>query len=578
MKDIKLIHDEVFNYLYNWSIQSRNNTEEINPFFYIRSVRDEYFKKGYWFPGNSSNLCISFWAGGDSINKTPNVFFEIHETYGCRIVIVGKDSPSKYSYLKLLVAFLNKHNTFKYVIKRNENIWVRQLSKRPEDWINKLNIFIDKDKRRIDEYLKLHEPSESEEFVTKFGFITSWEFNDMYSRVLVERESLNKDKLQKHFEFLQKDKLPFSLLGISIANFQGIKNTEISDLRPDARWIFVTGENGYGKTSLLQAIALGLCTDPDLEKYSEQKTRISAKIQDHNKIFFSIREKGSFPWKNNNDLAQYVLGYGPARLNIQAKGSENDERRSTNSVQSLFEYETLLKNINYELFASKYSDSKMFDDLKQIIRTVTGGRITDIEVIGRDPWFVETLSNDDRLEPMPLSNLAAGFRSIINLVFDIYLRFRDIHPNMVYSDYYGLVLIDEIENHLHPILQRELPIKLSEVFPDIQFIVSTHSPIPLLGAEKNSIILKVNRMKDEGICIERLDETVDFPNLLPNTILTSPIFGFEGIFAESKNDNDFVRAEDDYNEVLNNDEQKNKIEKYLNNKTTSEILKLLKKK
>jgi predicted ATP-binding protein involved in virulence len=289
-----------------------------------------------------------------------------------------------------------------------------------------------------------------------------------------------------------------------------------------------------------------------------------------------VRTRGSINNTENDDFGQFVLGYGPARLNVQSNSSENMETKSKNNVLSLFENATLLKNINYELFASSHSDSEMYSELSEIISTVTGGRISNVEIVGREALFIERLSNGDELEPLPLSKLAAGFRSIINIVFDIYLRLRTTHdPDTPFQDFYGIVLIDEIENHLHPILQRDVPITLSKVFPKIQFIISTHSPIPLLAAEKNSIIIKVSRSKEEGVTIERLDEIIDFPTLLPNTILTSPIFGFQEIFSESKDNDSFIRVETTYGEVLENNDQADRIGQHLDKETTDEILKLL---
>jgi hypothetical protein len=106
MKEIQKIHEDVFNYLNSWSEQSRTSKLEINPYFYMRSVRDERFKKGFWFPGNDNYLCISFWAGGDSKNKTPNIYFEINEKFGCRVIMVSKDSDSKFLYFKRIASHL----------------------------------------------------------------------------------------------------------------------------------------------------------------------------------------------------------------------------------------------------------------------------------------------------------------------------------------------------------------------------------------------------------------------------------------------------------------------------------------
>ena len=577
MKDIQKIHEEIFSYLNEWSERSRTSNNQINPYFYMRSVRDERFKKGYWFTGNDSYICISFWAGGDSIHKTPNIYFEIRENIGCRIIIVAKDSESKYSYFGKIVEALNDANNISYSENKKTRIWTKQLSKSVESWKNALGEFIFGDKILIDEFINKNQLTDFEEFESKFGFISSKDFDTMYSRVLKERDAIKESEYNKHIEFLDKPKLPYALLGINIENFQGVKNTSINDFTPDAKWIFITGENGYGKTTLLQAIALGLSGDPELEKYLDSNTRISTELVYDNEKAFPVRTKGNISRLESYDYGQFVLGYGPARLNIQSKASENKEDKSSNNVLSLFDNETLLKNINYELFASNHSDTETYDELQQLIKTVTKGRVSEIKIREREALFVETLSNGDILDAMPLSKLAAGFRSIINIVIDIYLRFKKIHFGKKYIDFYGIVLIDEIENHLHPILQRELPITLSEVFPKIQFIISTHSPIPLLGADKNSIILRANRLKRDGVTIERLDEEIDFPNLLPNTILTSPIFGFDKIFSESKSEDDFVRVETTYKEIVENDEQSKRIEEYLNEDTASKLLNLIKK-
>ncbi len=153
---------------------------------------------------------------------------------------------------------------------------------------------------------------------------------------------------------------------------------------------------------------------------------------------------------------------------------------------------------------------------------------------------------------MVFKKLFFEFRSIINIVFDIYLRLKRVHKNLRYDDFYGIVLIDELENHLHPILQRELPTTLSKVFPMIQFIISTHSPIPLLAADKNSIILKVNRTKDEGVTIEKI-EIDNVVELTPNILFTSPVFGFSDIINQNLTSDSNLRTEKSWEEMKKTD-------------------------
>ncbi len=52
----------------------------------------------------------------------------------------------------------------------------------------------------------------------------------------------------------------------------------------------------------------------------------------------------------------------------------------------------------------------------------------------------------------------------------------------------GIVLIDELEQHLHPSLQAEMPRRLSSVFPEIQFIATTQSPLMILGASPENVV------------------------------------------------------------------------------------------
>jgi predicted ATP-binding protein involved in virulence len=88
----------------------------------------------------------------------------------------------------------------------------------------------------------------------------------------------------------------------------------------------------------------------------------------------------------------------------------------------------------------------------------------------------------------------------------------------------GIVLIDELDLHFHPKLQRRWP--LSDVFPKVQFIASTHSVMPLLAAPESSVFLKVTRNKAAGIQLEQIQ--IDIKNLLPNSLLTSPLFDLDG--------------------------------------------------
>lgn len=82
-------------------------------------------------------------------------------------------------------------------------------------------------------------------------------------------------------------------------------------------------------------------------------------------------------------------------------------------------------------------------------------------------------------ERLPFSKLSDGQRAMLSLVADIAIKAAILNPHKkeaVLKETGGVVLIDELDLHLHPKWQREVVANLKEIFPKIQFFASTHSP------------------------------------------------------------------------------------------------------
>ena len=100
---------------------------------------------------------------------------------------------------------------------------------------------------------------------------------------------------------------------------------------------------------------------------------------------------------------------------------------------------------------------------------------------------------------------------------------------------------------------------MSELFPKVQFIVSTHSPIPLLGVKPNTaIVLTVRRSKTAGITAERLDDDIEIGQLSANALLSSSIFNFKTIFARGATPDTMVSF-NDYDRI----KEMNRVDKLL---------------
>lgn len=378
--------------------------------------------------------------------------------------------------------------------------------------------------------------------------------------------------------------MPYSILGFSIKNFQGIKELSIEHIPLNMQWIFLTGENGYGKTSILKALLTGLIGMSEFRTSEmDDKARIKLQISEKqfilfDKLFNDIKISQNIINSNRiNNYSNVVAAYGSKRTDLRPDSetqsvSDNLFER-TNYVLNTPE---LLKTFdgNDDLLAFR---TAIIDCIKILIP-----KLHDIEFTKhptqntKQVKYIEKDDNGNILKPVSFEQLAMGMRGIIGLVGDIILKLSQnktfvssgsnqiqsipmedlFSPNREkrhiksISELSGIVIIDEIDIHLHPKWQRMLVEKLTEIFPKVQFIVSTHSPIPLLGAPAGkTVILNVNRTKEDGITATRLEQIEkELPNLLPNVLLTSPVFGLSNIKSSyNKNIKDVI-VDDNYND------------------------------
>jgi predicted ATP-binding protein involved in virulence len=351
-----------------------------------------------------------------------------------------------------------------------------------------------------------------------------------------------------------------SLKSLKISNFQGVKSTQLTNVPPDTQWIFLTGENGFGKTSILQAIAFGLY---GFESHTFELMRTPIKIELELYVDNQLQQIALNP--NQPRRVKNLVAYGSSRLDMIAENNDNKETESP--TVNLFKSRTFLKNIELQLsrwyfkrddreFADKFANViALFKKILPNIREISVDRRSDTI------FYTEQDMDGNLYEAMPFYKLASGYKSLIAVLGDMILRLFKQQPHIHNpADLLGIVIIDELDLHFHPKIQRELPKILSNLFPKIQFIASTHSPIPILGAPSNSVFLKVTRSQNTGIILQNLDD-IEVRNLTPDTILSSPIFDFDNLISEAHNHQERLRTEKNYQELKLNDEIKNELKK-----------------
>ena len=370
----------------------------------------------------------------------------------------------------------------------------------------------------------------------------------------------------------------YPLESLHIKNFYGIKALEVEFPR-NAPWIFLTGENGYGKTNILQAVARGLSNSNDNKQYEaikplQKDSSIMVKV---NGAKLTVGGKGEESDKLDLRKDKFrVMGYGSARTSM---GSDRNTKIYA-PASGLFESGTLLRNIETEgLSRWKFIEihQKKYDDTIKKFKQLMPN-LLDVEIDeNSNVWYIERDDNNKPLPKVRFDGLGSGYKNLISMVGDIIISLNEPRKNheeiSLKTEVKGFVLIDEFELYLHPKMQKNLPIILSSLFPDIQFIVSTHSPIPLLGAPEGSVFLNVTRTHEDGIQVERLNELEkEIKDLLPNSILSSPLFGFTEIFPLQHNEREKIRTETSYEQIKYRD----KIRKELQDREGTETDEFLK--
>lgn len=561
---IKDIHNQLFELLYEHY--------KLNPDFRFRprkTNRSNRLEEGFWFLGNNEYLAVGFWTGDDWRTKLPNIAFMVDHSGYCWLHFSMTDEGRKFDFLLDQVF-------------PSLGLNVREKEFRIDG--GKLNVqFESKD---LQDCLF--------EFLTKFwpiiDQIVRREEKSDYGIGIIEGKTFIKDinkiieyktRIERYEEEL-KNIRPSKISGFKIRNYRSIKSLELLDVPYKSQWVFLTGENGVGKSNILKALSRTI----GFRKLNNDETNningFDCKIYTNS----DVRVKLHFHRKANNKTGRIrplLLGfaaYGPFRLNPIYGGLSNSQLKQARSKNghsnTLFsnnaylldlesQYKEWFESENNEEYARRTYAIKQF--LEGILLNVG-----EVEFGFNDdgPFtLIKEIDKEDKLfEPVKIDKLSSGYMSILAMMSDLLVRLYRQQPDVDDpGELRGVVFIDEIDIHLHPKFQKHLVEQLSAAFPKIQFIVSTHSPIPLLGAPKNSVVCVVKRDKEKGTYVERVDEKIYLEELLPNTILTSPIFGMDEISNSFKSELISIRVEKDYDELITN----NILDKRINDFITSDI-------
>ena len=336
----------------------------------------------------------------------------------------------------------------------------------------------------------------------------------------------------------------------NITNFRGIEKLQ---LEFDPQLNLLIGDNGSGKTAILEALTIalgslfvGFKSVPSkgiLEsqvRYTQAQefafpVKIAASAEADGKELAWLRSKNSLKGSTTNKEARPLSDYGrkldaavrateavdlplisyfsTVRLSIQAKEKKRKSNGQGKELGSRFRgyKESLDVRSNFPRFVRWFRDKELSQLQKKkvdhLLAAVRGAVEASLPVAKSvyydfDPDTNRGLTvelNDGRV--LPFDFLSDGMRNYVAIVADIAHRCVLLNPHLegdALTKTTGIVLIDELDLHLHPAWQKSVLNSLLTTFPSLQFILTTHSPFLIQETEEGQLI-QLNNCRVESI-------------------------------------------------------------------------------
>ncbi|MBX2871956.1 MAG: AAA family ATPase [Saprospiraceae bacterium] len=335
-------------------------------------------------------------------------------------------------------------------------------------------------------------------------------------------------------------------------------------------WLALLGENGVGKSSISQAIALTLMGKSKLEsmeldlngfiRFDQPKAKVEVFLLNREEpIVLEITRDGEHGSFSLNEEAPQVLmmAYGATRLPSQKTILGQDEK-SFIRTSNLFDPNAKLGNGFNWLGDDEQVPENIFLPLKEGLTNLL--QLEEGQEIKRDPvdkqlFLEEDVAGQVAKKKTPFKYLSSGYQTVLAITLDIMMGTAELlkylstddSSDATYSllDVAGIVMIDEIGVHLHPRWKMRIVKTLKRTFPKMSFIITTHEPLCLRGLKKGEVAI-LQRDKDQKNKIDiQTDGLPSVQQLSIQELLTSTFFGLNSIM-----DPEVEKKYDDYYKLL----------------------------
>ena len=227
---------------------------------------------------------------------------------------------------------------------------------------------------------------------------------------------------------------------------------------------------------------------------------------DTNNILYYLRKLQKGITNDKNVIAPLIVYYGTRR-----QWDKNDSKPENNILflpqmngyvnalsEKPFNIEVMRHWFSRMLLIARKKPVPEFEAVRNAISSCYKGiderkNLKDVIIdydAEKEDIEIQMYFDNDKVEILPLHYLSDGAKSILAIVADIAYRMAVLNPHLldkVITDTDGIVLIDEIDMHLHPSWQRKIVESLTKTFPKVQFIFTTHSPTVLTHVPRENI-------------------------------------------------------------------------------------------
>jgi uncharacterized protein (TIGR02646 family) len=319
---------------------------------------------------------------------------------------------------------------------------------------------------------------------------------------------------------------------IDVVNFGCVEELQLRFSEPTSSrepWIVLLGANGVGKSTVLKAVALALSSTrdrrrlvKDASRYLNLNTRarsghVRIKFKTGEEVRMEVRKGESEFFVVGARPAFNLVGYGSTRLLHRDKRKKLG-RASGPRLDNLFDPWAPLVDAEPWLADPGRVAADDFKVLAASLKTLLSVGV-EVELRRRSGDLRARLFE----KYLNLEDLSDGYQSVLAFALDLSMGMSaEMGQGFSTENFEGLVLIDELEVHLHPEWKLRVVADLRSIFPNLQFLATTHDPLCLRGLEAGEVNLL--RRDELGITVEQIDVP---SGLDADEILTGEWFGLE---------------------------------------------------